>query len=77
MKVTVVFKNVEVKEALKKLKRRKSMFIQCAVYHFLKTDTGKWLLENMAYQEKKEEETKNKATKNINQDKISIDDFLS
>lgn len=74
MKVTVTFKNVEVKEALKKLKRRKSMFIQCAVYHFLKTDTGKWLLENMAYQK---EETKNKATKSINRDKISIDDFLS
>lgn len=81
MRVNISFKDAEITQALKRLKRRKAVFIECALKFFLKTENGKMLLEALAIKENQEPH-KNNQNKTPNEtskpfiDKISIDDFL-
>jgi len=58
MKVTLVIRNPEVKELLKRLGRRKAILVENAIIHFLETENGKILYKTLAIQEEKINKTK-------------------
>jgi len=73
MKITLFLQNQEVIDVLKKLKRGKTLFIECAIRHFLQTENGQFLLESLLSREKEKNKNKqsSKAASTIDIDKFS------